>query len=186
MSALDKIPLNRDVSEELVVPIVVGAIIVTLNVGVLREVAVVGAFLAVFGSLAGFGLGVLSLPVYFRTGLGFSPPVSSPRFSDSRGGSDSWAVHVVSAVYYSYLAAFLGLGFGMGVSGRVAAFDDLRIAGMGAGLLVGLLFVLGQTWGATRERYSLTISDIALWWVYGALLIIPGRLWILIVGTPDF
>lgn len=178
--------MKRGVSEELVVPIVVGAIIVTLNTGVLRELAVLGAFFAVFGSIAGFGLGVISLPLYFRTGLGFSPPVLSPRFSDSRRGSDSWTVHVVSAVYYSYLAAFLGVGLGLGVSQWVATFDDPQIAGMVAGLLVGVLFTLGQIWGASRETYSLTISDIGLWLVYGALLVIPGRLWILFIGTPDF
>lgn len=177
--------LKRGISEELVVPIYVGATIFILNIGVLGELAVVGAFIAVLGAITGFALGVLSLPIYFSTGLGFSPPVLSPRFSDSHRSSESWTVHVVSAVYYSYLAAFLVLGLGFVVTQWLAPYDDPPIAAI-SGFLVGFLFVFGQIWGATRETYSLTISDIGLWLVYGTLLVIPARLLILFLNSPAY
>lgn len=185
MSGLNYTSLNWDVSEELIVPIAVGAIIFTVNIGVLREMAVLGAFFAIFGSISGFGLGLISLPVYFRTGLGFLPAVLSPRFCDTRQSSGSWTVHVVSAVYYSYLAAFLGFGLGMGASRWVAAFDDPQIAGMVAGLCVGFVFLLGQVWGATREAYSVNFLSLGLWLACGISLILPGRLWWLFIPTGD-
>lgn len=185
MSGLNYTSLNWGVSEELVVPIAIGTIILTVNIGVLREMAIIAAFFAMFGSLSGFGLGIISLPIYFRTGLGFLPPVLSPRFSDTRQSSGFWTVHVVSAVYYSYLAAFLGFGLGMGASRWVAALDDPQTAGTVAGLVVGFVFLLGQVWGATREAYSVTYSSLGLWLAVGISLILPGRLWWLFIPRGD-